>query len=302
MKQFFYRVIYAPVVNKFLRGINRGVVGLFPCAVKLPPAGLMTIRDGMNRPVKLHTNQTNYLTHLIYWEGGALNFEYTDIFVKLIRRVKGFYDIGANIGYYSLLAASENPTATIVGFEPASGPLHYFRKNVDANSFSQIRVEDIALSDIQGELTFFEIKNRKYTYLTHNLAGESNAGSKTSGKNFVPVQVKATTLDAYVSQHHDVVDLIKMDTEGTEHLILQQASQTIAAQKPIIICETLFNTIEAELDATMRAHGYLFFNNVPGGLQQVETLVRDTDNGVRNCFFVHPERMHLIADFIKEVN
>lgn len=49
-----------------------------------------------------------------------MQFEYTDIFVRLIRKVEGFYDIGANIGYYSLLAASENAQITIVGFEPAA--------------------------------------------------------------------------------------------------------------------------------------------------------------------------------------
>ncbi len=271
---------------------------VLPCKIKLPPSGFIQLSDGSGQGIKLYTNQTNYLTHLVYWEGGALNFEYTDIFVQLIKKVNSFYDIGANIGYYSLLAAMGNKQAKIVGFEPAGGPLHYFRKNVTANGLNQIRIESLALAEKEGELTFFEIKNKKYAYLKHNLAGESNAGSKTSGKNFVKVKVKASTLDNYVATHHDSVDLIKMDTEGTEHLILGAASNVIETFKPIIICETLFNTIESELETIMKSHGYQFYNHVPGGLKKVETIRRKTDDGVRNCFFVHPDRADLIKSFI----
>lgn len=298
MKQLFYRVIYQPTLNFLFRHCNKLAVSLVPCSIKLPPSGLLQIRDGKSRRIWLHTNQTNYLTHLLFWEGGAMQFEYTDIFVRLIRKVEGFYDIGANIGYYSLLAASENAQITIVGFEPAAGPLYYFRKNVNANNFHNIRIEDIALADTKGELTFYELRNKKYRYLKHNLAGESNAAGGYGGKNFVAVKVKSTTLDEYVETYHDSVGLLKMDTEGTEHLILQKATRTIASQKPIIICETLFNTIEAELEQQMKAHGYLFFNHVEGGLKAVETIRRTSDDGVRNCFFVHPDKLDLIKEFI----
>lgn len=298
MKQLFYKVIYQPAVNFALRSANKVAAEIFPCVVKLPPSGKITIRDSMKRPVVLYTNQTNYLTHLLYWEGGAMQFEYTSIFVELIKKINCFYDIGANIGYYSLLAASENPSMKIVGFEPASGPLFYFRKNADVNHFSQIRIEPTALSDREGELTFFEIINKKYTFLEHNLAGESNAGSKTEGKNFVKVQVNSTTLDNYTAQHTELPDLIKMDTEGTEHIILQHAEKVLSKAKPVIICETLFQTIESELEQVMKKYNYLFFNHVENGLKQTQTLIRKEDNGVRNCFFVHPEKVHLIEEFI----
>lgn len=298
MKQLFYRVIYHPTLNFLIRHSNRLAVSLFPCSVRIPPSGFIHIRDGMGRRIRLHTNQTNYLTHLLFWEGGAMQFEYTQIFVRLIRKVEGFYDIGANIGYYSLLAASEHPQIPIVGFEPASGPLYFFRKNVNINNFHNIRIEEIALSDTKGELTFYELRNKKYRYLKHNLAGESNAAGGYGGKNFVPVKVKSTTLDEYVETFHDNVGLIKMDTEGTEHLILSKAARTIASQKPIIICETLFNKIESELEDLMKSHNYLFFNHVDGGLKAVESIRRASDDGVRNCFFVHPDKLDLISEFI----
>lgn len=298
MKQLFYKLIYQPQVNFLLRNINKSLLPIMPIKVKLPPSGKMVMYDSKNQKIKLYTNQTNYLTHLLYWEGGAMNFEYTSIFLALIRRMQCFYDIGANIGYYSLLAAAENKDIHVVGFEPATGPLYYFKKNVQANRFKNIQIESVALAEREGELVFYEIKNKKYTYLEHNLAGESNAGSKTKGKNFVKVNVKATTLDRFAKKNNHAIDLIKMDTEGTEHLILQQGSEVLEHYKPIVICETLFNAIEPELEKVMKVHNYLFFNHVADGLQQVDTIIRNQDNGVRNCFFVHPSKLTLIQDFI----
>jgi len=49
--------------------------------------------------------------------------------------VKTFYDIGANIGYYSLLGATINEDLIVVGFEPATGPAYYFKENIKINHF-----------------------------------------------------------------------------------------------------------------------------------------------------------------------
>ncbi len=299
MKQIFYKVIYHPTVNSVLRKINRVFYPVLPKKIKIPPAGILTLKNKDGKTLKIKTNQTNYLTQLIFWEGYQ-NFEYTDIFIKLIKKIGVFYDIGSNIGYYSLLAEMENPTIKVVAFEPASGPLYYLKKNVNVNNFKTITVEDIALSDKNGSITFFEIKNKKYTYLEHNLAGESNAGSKTEGRNFVPVKVKTQTFNEYVSNtSHGNIDLVKMDTEGTEHLILNHADVILKQMKPIIICETLFDTIEPELELIFNQHGYNFYNHTESGLKKVTSITRDKDNGVRNCFFVHPSKYHLIEEFIQ---
>jgi FkbM family methyltransferase len=258
----------------------------------------MKIENQNGEKLKIFTNQTNYLTQLLYWEGYE-NFEYTDIFISLIKKIDTFYDIGANIGYYSLLAEMENKNIKVVGFEPATGPLYYFKENVRINNFTNIKVESIALSHKEGEIIFHEIKNKKYSYLEHNLAGESNAGSNTEGRNFVQNNVKTTTLDSYVKNTaENSIDLIKMDTEGTEHFILEHANNILRDMKPIVICETLFNTIEPELEKIMSQFGYEFYNHTESGLIQTKSIIRSKDNGVRNCFFVHPEKKHLILDYI----
>ena len=125
--QLFYIIIYNNFVNYILRNINKILLPVLPERIKIAPAGIITLKNSSGDKIRIKTNQTNYLTYLIYWEGGHLNFEYSRIFVELIRKVGTFYDIGANIGYYSLLAASENKDIRVVSFEPAIGPFHFLK-------------------------------------------------------------------------------------------------------------------------------------------------------------------------------
>lgn len=296
MKQKFYQFIYNQHINWILRNINKVLSSILP--FRIPPSGVIVIKNEEGKKLKIRTNQSNYLSKIVYWDGYE-NFEYTPIFIKLIKKVRTFYDIGANIGYYSLLAAMENEEIKVVGFEPAQGPLFYFRENVLLNNYKNIQVESMALSHKEGEIEFYEIKNKKYSYLKHNLAGESNAGSLTTGRNFVVNKVKTTSFDEYVRQNNETsIDLIKMDTEGTENLILEKSSFILHNMKPIIICETLFNVIEKELEEIMSSYGYEFYYPTEKGLKKQETIVRNFDDGMSNCFFVHPEKRQLIAEFI----
>ena len=297
--QTFYRIIYNERINFVLRNLNKLLLPLLPWKIKIPPSGIMKMKSTSGKVLKIKTNQTSYLTYLIFWQGGYHRFEYTDIFIRLIRKIHTFYDIGANIGYYSLLAAMENDKIRIVGFEPATGPLFYFKENVRINSFNNIKIESVALSHKEDEIEFYEIINKKYKYLEHNLGGESNTGSKTTGRNFVRNKVQTSTLDTYVRLAGEGnIDLIKMDTEGTENLILENSGYLLKEMKPIIICETLFNTIEPELERIMSSYGYEFYNHIHTGLQKAGTIIRKKDNGISNCFFVHPDKYYLIEEFV----
>lgn len=113
------------------------------------------------------------------------------------------------------------------------------------------------------------------------------------------IDPKTSTLDQYFKRNGNIaIDIIKMDTEGTEHLILEHSATVLSKIKPIIICETLFNAIEADLEKIMKSYGYQFYNHIGAGLKQVDTIIREDDDGIRNCFFVHPDKFHLITEFV----
>jgi len=265
--------------------------------LRLPPSGIIKIKIREGAHFKMATNQTSYVTNLLYWKGPD-SFEYTPIFKGLIPSCNVFIDIGANTGYYSLLAASINPSIKVHAFEPAQGPLHYLKNNTRLNNLEkQISVHPLALSIESGELSFYEVRNKKYTYLPYNLGGVGSLKEDSAKAAYI---VKTETLDHFILENSITgVDLIKIDTEGTENLILAGSEETIRKFHPVIICETLFNKIEDKLEAIMKSHGYLFFNHENGKLIKVDTIIRAKDNGVRDCFFVHPDKLGMIEKFIK---
>lgn len=291
--QFLYRIIYHPSINPILLGINKLLSPTID--FRLPPSGIINIPVLKGVHFKMATNQTSYVTKLLYWKGPD-SFEYSPIFKELIPSCNVFIDIGANTGYYSLLAATSNPVIHVHAFEPAQGPLHYLRKNVLLNNLEkQISIHSKALSIESGEVKFYEVKNKKYSYLPYNLGG---VGSLKEDASKTAYTVKTETLDHFITEKSiSDVNLIKIDTEGTENFILQGAEETIRQFHPIIICETLFDKIEGKLEAIMKRHDYLFFNHVNGKLKKVKTLIRMKDDGVRDCFFVHPSKLHLIERF-----
>ncbi len=298
MKQAFYKTIYHPKINPTVLRLNRLLLPFMKNKVRIPPSGIITLKNAEGKKVRMKTNQSSFVTQLLYWEGYE-QFEYVSLFTELIKKVDCFFDIGANTGLYSLLAAMENENIEVHAFEPSSGPLKYLRDNVNINGFDNITVNDLALAEDNGELTFYEAKNHKYSYLEHNLGGEGNAGSKTDGAKFQALKVNCMRLDDYVNEAKiEHIDLIKIDTEGTEDQILRSATGLIEEHQPIIVCETLFNTIEEDLEAIMKPLNYRFFNHYEDGLREVDSLHREEDNGVRDCFFVPESKLDLIEAFI----
>ncbi|MGZ0017599.1 FkbM family methyltransferase [Yeosuana sp. AK3] len=300
MIQIIYKLIYNKHLNYFLRNLNICLSPILPNKIKLPPSGEMLLKTDSGK-IKIATNQTSFLTQLLFWNGYK-NFEYSEIFEKISKNAKTFLDIGSNIGYYSLLAAKSNPIINIYAFEPALGPKHFLNKNIIINNFqNNITAIDLALSNEIGEIDFYEVKSLKYKSLKFDLAGEGNVGTKTTSRNFIKNTVTATTLEKFVEDKKiNHIDLIKIDTEGTEIDILNSGKDIIKKFQPIIICETLFNTIEENLDTFLKELNYEFYNHTPKGLKKVETLKRSYDNGIRNCFFVPNSKKSLISGFIVE--
>jgi len=298
LAQIIYKTIYNSGINYILRNFNYAFNTIFKSKIKIPPSGIITLNTTAGK-LKLATNQTSFITQLLYWNGYK-NFEYAQIFETLAKETNSFLDIGANIGFYSLLAAKVNPKINVYAFEPAYGPKFYSNKNIKINNFkNQISAVDLALSNTKGNIDFYEVESLKYKYLKYNLAGEGNAGTKKTSRNFIKNSVSADTLDNFIKlKHLNTVDLIKLDTEGTEIDILKSGLDSIKKHQPIIICETLFNTTETELNNLFSSLNYSFYNHSKKGLIKVNSIKRTKDNGIRNCFFVPPSKVNLIEKFV----
>jgi FkbM family methyltransferase len=294
---FFYSIIYQPSINWFLRNLNYLLSPLLPKNIKIHPSGIVRVKIDKKHSIKLRTNQTSYVTRELFWEGSK-NYEYTSIFIVLINKINSFFDIGSSIGYYSILGAKINNNLLVEAFEPSIGSMIYLSENIKLNNFTnRINVNVLALSNQIGETKFHEVRNKKYPTI-YNLSGEHNIGTKPYLES-KKTSIDSDTLDNFVKRKNiSSVDLIKIDTEGSEHLILQKAKETIEEYKPIIICELLYNKIERQLEEIMSTHNYEFYLHTEKGLVKSHTLQREFDDGIRNCFFIHPTKINLIQEFI----
>jgi len=299
LKKIFDSLVYSsPLLNKIVRNLNKALASY--TSFRLRPYGVISLRLSDGLKIKMATNETSYVTKTLFWKG-TQNFEYTPVFEKLVKHCSSFFDVGSNTGYYSLIAAKANSTISVHAFEPSLGPAHFLKENIRINGFTnRITYHPIALSNHSGTIDFFEIRTATSAGNKFNLSGVGTTKKIfDSQETSTVVEVKADTLDNVVKSLSAIpIDLIKIDTEGTENFILLGAAETIERHKPIIICETLFNQIEKELQTIMIGHGYNFYNHLNGKLYKVETLMRDKDNGVRDCFFVHPEKVELIHEYI----
>ncbi len=299
MKSYLYKIIYNPTINNIIRGLVKPFSFAAPGFLKIPPTGRLTFKLKDGKEFKLETNQTSYLTKVIYWNG-INSFEYTKLFNDLIKNCNVFFDIGANIGYYSIMAATSSTAVKVFSFEPAEGPQKFLENNIRINGFrNRIKNNKLALSNQVGKITFYEVNNEKYSYLKYNLSGVGNAEGVKHDRKMSEYEVLSNRLDNFVNENNiHGIDIIKIDTEGTEHLILEGARESIIKYKPIIICETLFNKIEDTLEKLMKSFGYQFFNHADNKLYPVDTIIREEDDGIRDCFFVHPDKYHLIEKYV----
>jgi len=132
-----------------------------------------------------------------------------------------FYDVGANIGYTSLLAADAlGATGSVVAFEPLPHNLRQLEANVTLNGYSNVRVVPFGLSD------------RKETATIHYPAGGFELASMIRHQDTtVHETVEFVTGDDLVAaQRLPPPDVIKIDVEGAEFKVLSGLRSTIDAR------------------------------------------------------------------------
>jgi FkbM family methyltransferase len=136
------------------------------------------------------------------------------LFKRALRPGICVLDIGANIGYYTLLAAKAG--AKIQAFEPDATNLHYLLRNLQCNQLGhRVTVVQKVIADRVGVASFYPHQNLLESSLFSELApGE-------------PTAVECTTVDASFDEHQ-VLNLVKVDIEGAELKALRGMDKTIA--------------------------------------------------------------------------
>ena len=148
------------------------------------------------------------------------------------------YDLGASVGYLSLLMARK--AQHVYSFEPAPHAIAEFRGHIAANGLQNITIVDKAVSDCERVVDFG---------LTDNAYGSCIVDSGDPNS----LQMTTTTLDLFAASHPPP-DFIKIDVEDEEGRVLEGARRLLRESQPLICCE--LHSLEAAQDVQRILHEY----------------------------------------------
>lgn len=140
-------------------------------------------------------------------------------------------DVGANKGSYLYSMARWAKSAPVIAFEPQRKLAEYLRGACQRSGFRNVTVENLALSNQQGELKLFipGDADSPGASLEAGIAGKTPCHTET---------VQVTTLDAYAADKLRLpVRVIKIDVEGHELAVVQGAQALIRRDKPLLVIE-----------------------------------------------------------------
>lgn len=142
-----------------------------------------------------------------------------------------FYDIGANVGFFSLLAAKAvGPMGAVYAFEPISENVQVLRRNAKLNRFDALSVFEIAVGEKCGTSELF---------LSEWNGGASLSVAAHRRARKVPSRnVKVMSLDEIIRAFGlRPPTLVKIDVEGAEAPVIRGMSQTLSAYRPTVLFE-----------------------------------------------------------------
>ncbi|MFH5805575.1 FkbM family methyltransferase [Alienimonas sp. DA493] len=157
----------------------------------------------------------------------------TEFFCRYLQPGDVVYDVGANIGLFSVLAAGAvGPSGRVVAFEPAARPYSRLLENVKINGFDHVLCLQQGLSDQAGKLT-----------LASGVGADAwnsfGLGLHEGNSQFKKVSVGVGTLDAAfeedAKQGYGPPRLVKIDVEGWEGRVLAGMKRLFASTPPEVL-------------------------------------------------------------------
>lgn len=142
------------------------------------------------------------------------------------------YDVGANVGYVSLLfARSAGPKGQVYAFEALPANLERIRRNLELNPQASVRAIGMAVVDAI----------RPVEFLTHPSGAMGKAAGSAGRKQEAygaSIQVKGISLDEFIYTHlNSVPQVVKIDIEGGEVLALPGMRRLLREGRPLIFLE-----------------------------------------------------------------
>jgi FkbM family methyltransferase len=157
---------------------------------------------------------------------GTTEPEIQDALAEHVEPGSVVWDIGAAIGFYTLIASRLVGDGRVIAFEPLPSNRLAIEQNLKLNDMTNVEVVALALSDDIGTAML-------------NLYGSGSTGARLDTRGKTPrnqVEVQVSTIDAQLDRFPPPA-LVKMDIEGAETAALRGARTLLSEVRPTLICE-----------------------------------------------------------------
>ena len=155
---------------------------------------------------------------------------------KLLKNSMNVINIGANVGYLTLLLAKlVGPTGKVFAFEPYEKNVKFLQKNIEKNGYKNVEISPIAVSNKNGKAQLW----LKPSAAWHFISDKKIPGLKK-------IDIESITIDSFLANRKTPIDLVVIDAEGSEQYIMEGMKQTIKENPDLeIIAEYNPYTLEA---------------------------------------------------------
>jgi FkbM family methyltransferase len=160
-----------------------------------------------------------------------------------------FYDLGANIGLFTLLAGRlVGAAGKVYSFEPDAEAVGRLRRNVARNGLSNVTIVDMGVWSASGEVDFVPAGSS---------SPDSGTGKFIASGDATGTPTRCIALDDFV-RNAAPPDAIKCDVEGAEVEALRGAERLLQAHRPWILCEMHSEATDRASRELLSRLGYTF--------------------------------------------
>lgn len=188
---------------------------------------------------------------------GCYERETSEWLRKTLKPGDTFFDVGANVGYFTLFARKlVGPNGRVFAFEPDTRNLQVLRRNLEINQ-TKAEVISMALSDRIGKVRFIVEENGPNSHLGTVVLEHAKSNLEEE------IDVMTTTLEDFVERSGVSPSIIKMDVEGAELLVLKGGARIFSQRKPTCIISTHSGQLNRDCRAFLAACDYRV-SSLPG--------------------------------------
>ena len=156
----------------------------------------------------------------------------TEVVKKYVHEGDTVIDIGAHVGYYTLLMAQlVGENGKVYSFEPDPANFQLLKKNVEINGFENVVLIQKAVSNITDKVKLF---------LGDDDSAINRIYDAKLGDAKESIDVESVTIDEYFKENDELINFIKIDSEGSEVKIINGMKQFLSRNQELVMMTEFF--------------------------------------------------------------